>query len=103
MPVVVPEDAGGAAEEEGGTEDVGGTEVAGAELLGTELLGTELLGTDAVDCVEVWEEEDAGREELPLLPLPELPELNSKRISPSKSKKSTPIPTINKMVRLSLR
>ena len=98
MPVVVPEDAGGAAEEEGGTEDVGGTEVVGAELL-----GTELLGADAVDCVEVWEEEDAGREELPLLPLPELPELNSKRISPSKSKKSTPIPTINKMVRLSLR
>ena len=95
MPVVVPEDAGGTAEEEGGTEDVGGTEVAGAELL-----GTELLGADAVDCVAVWEEEDAGREELPLLPLPEL---NSKRISPSKSKKSTPIPTINKMVRLSLR
>ena len=93
MPVVVPEDAGGATEEEGGTEDVGGAEVVGAEL----------LGVDAVDCADVCEEEDAGSEELPLVPLPVFPELNSTRINPSKSKKSTPILTISRMVRLSLR
>lgn len=98
MPLVVPELVGGVAEEDGGTEEVGGTEVAGAELL-----GTELLGVDAEDCVEDWEEEDAGSEELPLVPPPGFPELNSKRISPSKSKKSTPTPTISRMVRLSLR